>query len=103
MKNLTVLVEYSTNEKINKTEHTHQLKSKFVEVKPIKIFRISCGWWGEAKHRYFYQVSFKAPSDAAFSFDGLLTSNINRKMNPKFKPKDFVFVNDVCDLTGVNQ
>ena len=102
MKNLTVLVEYSTNEKINQTEHTHQLKSKFVEVKPLKIFRRPASYrWRNG--RYFYGVTFKAPSDAAFPDKGVLFSNINRKMNPKFKPKDFVFVDDVCDLTGVNQ
>lgn len=102
MKNLTVLVEYSTNEKINQTEHTYQLLSKKIEVTPLKIFRRPSSYkWRNG--RYFYGVSFKAPSDAAFPNDGVLFSNIRRKENPKFKPKDFVFVNDVCDLTGANQ
>lgn len=101
MKNLTVLVEYSTNEKINQTEHTYQLRSKKIEVTPLKIFRRPASYqWRNG--RYFYGVTFKTPSDSAFPDNSVLFSDIKRKENPKFKPKDFVFVNDVCDLTGVN-
>lgn len=102
MKNLTVRVQYLINERVNETKNTFQLKSKFIEVTPLKITRSSCGYYGQAKHRYFYQAIFNAPSDAAFPHDGIIRDNIDRKMNPKFKPKDFVFINDVCDLTGVN-
>lgn len=103
MKDITLLVQYCTNEKINRTDSTYQLKSKVIEIKPLKITRTPCGDYGEAKHRYFYQAVFNAPDDAAFPHNGVIRDNINRKMNPKFKPKDFVFINNVCDLTGVNR
>ena len=61
---------------------------KYAELEPVQFFRSPCGS-GAAANRYYYYADFIAPDDAKFVNNGLIRENINRKLNPGFKPKKF--------------
>lgn len=87
------------NEYIDKG-HCHTFNCGDYEVEPFKITRREAGDYKKAM-RYYYQAHF-------IGFDGMLDchnksligvesrSNIMRKQNPKFKPKNLVWVNNVA-------
>jgi len=89
-----IKIQYPTKERKYLSRHTYQNVHKTADLKPIKIIRHPCGT-GAAASRYYYEAVFHAPIDAEFVYRDTIRANINRKANPKFKPSDFNFVNNV--------
>ena len=88
-------IKYATKEKIWHSTNTFSNVAKYAELEPIKIIRRPCGT-GKAASRYYYQAVFIAPDDAETYAYPTITENINRIYNKQFKPKDFIFINNVC-------
>jgi len=90
-------INYSTEEKHYKNSNAFQYVGKEAELEPVRIIRYPCGR-GAAASRYYYTAVFASPDDARFVYNGELRENINRKKNPKFNPKNYVFINNVAKL-----
>ncbi len=90
-------IRYPTKEKKIITKQTFQFIERQAELAPTRILRSACGI-GMAANRYYYFAEFKAPNDAEFSNNGVITVPINRKDNPRFNPKKFNWVGDVCSV-----
>lgn len=90
-------VRYATKEKQWHSSSTYSNITKDAELEPIKILRRPCGT-GAASNRFYYQAVFVAPDDAESYGYSTITENIIRHKNKHFKPKEFVFINNICDL-----
>lgn len=95
MSELNLNIQYPTKERKYINDNVYQNVYKRVELPPVKIVRHSCGR-GAAKTRYHYEAYFKAPIDAKFPYDGLISTYIRRKENKHFKPKSLDFIEDVA-------
>ncbi|MGB1303992.1 hypothetical protein [Pseudoalteromonas marina] len=90
-------ITYPTKERRYLNEGCYQNIQKEVELEPIRIFRVPCGS-GAAASRYYYSAEFVAPDDAEFEFRGVVQSNIIRKNNLHFKPKNLNWHVNICDM-----
>lgn len=88
-------IRYATKEKFWHSPNTFSNVAREASLEPIKIIRRPCGS-GKAANRYYYQAVFMAPDDAESYGYPTITENINRAKNKQFKPKDFIFINNVC-------
>lgn len=97
---MKLLVHYPTNEKRYLSAHMFQYVSKEAELEVVRIVRYSIGSNGAAVNRFRYHVDVKAPADAVpdFVMDGLIRVGFDRKINKHFKPKELLFVNNICDF-----
>jgi len=87
-------IKYTIKQRDYKSDHVYSHVVKDAELKPVRIIRYSCGT-GAAANRYHYQADFKAPSDAAFDYDGLMRMAVIRKLNPQFKPSKLEFEDNI--------
>lgn len=89
-------ITYPTKERKYITKHMFQNVTKSIELEPVKIYRTPCGT-GKAANRYYYSAYFKAPEDAEFVANGMISEPINRKDNPRFNPKQLKWEGSVCE------
>lgn len=85
---VTVKVAVDVTPTVN---HYYSFIYESFEVEPVKIIRTSVGTVGAARNRYYYQILF-------VGLDGMIdfnqkslsgrktTGNVNRRLNPKWKP-----------------
>jgi len=95
---MKLLVSYPTTEKRYRSAHTYTYVLKTEELEVVRIVRYAIGRNGAAANRFRYQADFKAPADAAFVRDGMIRESFDRKVNKHFKPKELLFINNVCDF-----
>jgi hypothetical protein len=89
-------IRYATKERTYVTEHTYRPVDKAAELTPVRIVRFPCGT-GAAASRYYYSADFSAPDDAFVVHNGLMRTQIVRKLNPHFDPKKLEWTGDVCN------
>lgn len=68
---------------------------------PTRIKRAPCGQAGAARECYRYYGYFPAPKDAhpsAVLKNGLIYTEINRHINPKFTPKGLEWDSNIATL-----
>lgn len=82
--------------------HSYTGERKSYEVEPFKIVRSRVGSIGAARNRYYYVAHFigfgdmiSCASKKSVSGEDIY-ENINRKQNPKFKPKNLTWVGNVA-------
>lgn len=98
---MKLLVHYPTKEKRYLSANTYQHVSKEAELEVMRIVRYAIGSNGVAINRFRYQAYVKAPDDAVPEFvrDGAIRVAFERKINKHFKPKELVFIKNVCDFS----
>lgn len=102
---MKVIVQVS-NKVIDKG-HCYTFSCKSYEVEPFKITRRPAGKHGSAKYRYHYLAHFIGFGDMLDihkdSLSGKETSeNINRKLNPKFNPKELDWTDNVATVNSIS-
>lgn len=95
---MKLTISYATKEREYISKNTYYNKTKLVELEAIAIKRVPVGSTGAARNRYHYHANFVAPDDAEFTYNGILSANIIRKINKEFKPHLLVFLNNTCLL-----
>lgn len=88
-----LLASYATTEREYLSEHAYTLVYRTAMLDVVNVFRIPCGR-GAASKRYRYSAQCRAPADAAFVYDGTITVNVFRKLNPDFSPTRLAWVGD---------
>jgi hypothetical protein len=88
------IVQFYTGNKINQTETTYQPEMTKDRLMPIKIIR-SASRAQAAINRYRYDAVIITPDDCPRAGE-IQHCYINRKQNPKFKPKDYDFIDNVA-------
>lgn len=96
---MQINIEYPTKERNYRSENVYQNVSRKVSLEPVKIVRHSVGR-GAAKERYHYEAYFKAPEDAEYAYDGMISTYIRRKDNKHFNPKKLDFIGNVAILAA---
>jgi hypothetical protein len=86
-------IAYATKDRKYVSANSYQNLVKSVTLEPTRILRRPCG--RNAGNRYYYEAEFVAPEDAEFVDGGKIRENINRWLNPQFKPQKLVWDGDV--------
>jgi hypothetical protein len=90
---MNLKIAYATKERKYITTYTYQNIYKSVTLEPVRILRRPCG--RNALNRFFYEAEFVAPDDAEFVNNGKIRENINRRLNPHFKPQKLIWDGDI--------